>query len=81
MAGITTEERIRRRMVFCGVTRDTAIALMEIEGGGDVIEIVDGKRIMPAWWTEGQAERRRDAKRMRHQADQRAASGTFPPEG
>lgn len=65
MAGITTEERIRRRMAFYHVTRDTAIALLESEGGGDCIEYDEGgKRIMPDWWHEGRADHRRKVRAM-----------------
>ncbi len=65
MAGITTEERIQRRMAFYGVTRDTAISLLESEGGGDCIELDEnGKRIMPDGWHEGRADHRREVRAM-----------------
>lgn len=57
-------------MALYGVNRDTAIDMLCSESGGDVIEMVDGKPIMPAWWHEGQADHRRDVQATKRMADQ-----------
>ena len=77
MAGITTEERIRRRMLYFHVSRDIVVEMLTAESGGDVVATVNGKRRGTDYWREDRADQRRATKT--YEAPAKLAGRMRPP--